>query len=263
MTGPLVILQPVTEFKSVHLRHHHVADNDIGDIVNRDVPSFLPVCRFEKAIFCFEVSFYISPDVGIIFDNEDDRFVTPDWIINCDWIRNRFFNGCGIRYKACFIFLLFNRFLTVNLRSILIVDWYANGKGCSFSLFTVDLNRSFVQFDQFLGECQSYSGPLSLPRVASIDLEEPVEDICKILLWDSDAGIADMNDQIIIIMSSSKFNNTVFRCEFKCIREQIGYHPLDFFFIKICSDLIGRCIELQRDIFSFSVGGKRNDDRSQ
>ena len=66
-----VCLDSVTEFQSVHHRHHHVADYQIHVMVFHDVESLFSVAGCENFIIIVEATFEEMTRVKVVFDYKD------------------------------------------------------------------------------------------------------------------------------------------------------------------------------------------------
>ena len=76
VAGPLVTLQRATELVAVHLRHHHVTDDEIGKRGDREIESLGAVIRFEHAIERLQLLAHEMPYAEVVLDDQHrGRFV--------------------------------------------------------------------------------------------------------------------------------------------------------------------------------------------
>lgn len=75
VAGTFVALQGAADFIAVLLRHHHIADHQIGNGFDGLRDADLAVCGFQNCVFCLLLLADVGPHVGIVFDDEEDRVI--------------------------------------------------------------------------------------------------------------------------------------------------------------------------------------------
>ncbi|MNY23647.1 hypothetical protein D3C86_1573220 [compost metagenome] len=73
MTGPLVGFQLITERKTVHFRHHYIADDEVWNFYGCDIPSFQSVFSGKHLIVGLQGAADQCAEFPIVFDNQDGR----------------------------------------------------------------------------------------------------------------------------------------------------------------------------------------------
>ena len=69
------LFQSATQFKAIHLRHHHVAHHQVGDIQFRHLQSHYAVRRSKHAIMRFEQRASHLANVVVVVGKEDGRLI--------------------------------------------------------------------------------------------------------------------------------------------------------------------------------------------
>ena len=76
-----VLLQCRTELHSVHLRHHHVAHHDVGNVFDCHLQSFLSVGTLHDVVFVGEGGSDIFPDVNVVVDYQQLGLIDAGCVI--------------------------------------------------------------------------------------------------------------------------------------------------------------------------------------
>ena len=95
MTGTNVCFEFPTELVAAHFRHHDVADNQIRDDLDGTLETFRAVFGFEQSTARVESGANEGSEVGIVFDQENDRLLSAcgfdGWVSNCGQRPDLFF----------------------------------------------------------------------------------------------------------------------------------------------------------------------------
>ena len=73
--GPFVRLQVLTNFVAVLLRHHYVADNQVGNHPQGFRNARGAIFGFKYFVGGFQTLTYIGSEVGMVFDHQDEGIV--------------------------------------------------------------------------------------------------------------------------------------------------------------------------------------------
>src|SRR5690606_106362 len=175
----------VAEGDAVHLRHHHVADDDVRREGARLLESRRPVGRLLDAEAALQVAPDVGPEVGVVVYDEHDGAVVA-------LRRGRLAGAVAIpfagRDEADLLLQRLRRRLAdrlvggavrpdldqlgVGLRRA----GQADREGRPEAGLARDAYRPAVQLDELLRKGQPDARPLIMPRLAAVDLVEPVED---------------------------------------------------------------------------------------
>ncbi len=71
MAGPLIAFQFSRQLIPIHLRHHHIGQNQVGYMFNRLLQPLPSVSRLQHPVILPEYTPYIQAQVGVVFDNEN------------------------------------------------------------------------------------------------------------------------------------------------------------------------------------------------
>ncbi len=187
----------------VQLRHHHIADNDIGHVVKSSVPSVGAVEASRILYSLVQVMADVLSDISVVFHDEKDRF---RWFLE---VRPWGFSGQDSLLVACeggrialarsshppsfCISLLANLFR----RQMSLPQRETKGECCAPPFLALHRDRSLVQLHQFPRQGQPYPRPFLLPGMASINLIEAVKDPWYLLRRNANPRIAYAHSHIL------------------------------------------------------------------
>ncbi len=180
---PLVLFHGPAEIVSVQSRHHHVADDDVRDLLLSLDQSLPSVGGFQHDEFPGQPGSDECPCILVVFSDEDDGAIRL----------NRFLRRGPICDDRCRREIGGRRRSGNDIGGIVPVQRKSDAHCRPGSTLASHVDRSAVDRHQFLRQRQSDPRPLGLMcRVGTV---ESVEDARKVLLGNPDASINDMNGE--------------------------------------------------------------------
>jgi len=173
-----IVLDRTAESVAVHVRHHHVADDEVGAIFPCHGQSFLPVGGGEHGEFLSEKVFHERAELLVVFGHQDGDFVS--------------FGHRGFGCFLCVGKLAFDGDLGIGGGSLWWLGRQQQREARAFSRCAFHRDFSFVQvhitFDQVQSDTAAGIHGMALCAFA---LVETHEDVFQVFRRDAYAGVAD------------------------------------------------------------------------
>ena len=209
------------EFKSVHIWHHNVSDDDVRYCLIGFFKSLVSVFSKYVVILGIKLSHHISSHLRSVFDDEYYRR-----IVVVRYFVIAFFR-LGLSCDVGFLYSVYLKIIcNIEFFRIGFMSFYrqCDDKHRAFANGGVNVNFSTHFFNCYLYNRQSYTGA-NVWGVLRY-LIKWGENIFFLLRTDTDTRIADENLNIAIIYSCCNIYFAVRIGKFNCVRNEVAYYFL-------------------------------------